>query len=92
MTREDLTAWFLEHGYPGAQPGNHITARAQEQLLQRGSQVDARVSLLESVFVIVAIHLGGRSSGQIPQSERVPATLTFGQVQPTTCQDQGQPN
>ena len=56
--REDLTTWFREHGYPGAQPGNHITTRAQEHLLQRASDVDARVSLVESVFVIIAVQLG----------------------------------
>ena len=58
---------------------NHITARAQEQLLQRASQVDARVSLLESVFVNVAIHVEGRRSGEIPRSE-VRVQATFGQV------------
>ena len=65
-SREDLTVWLREHGYPGAQPGNHITARAQEHLFHRASGVDARVSLLEVAFVTIVLHMGrqGRESGR----------------------------
>ena len=55
---EDLSCWFREHGFPGAQPGNHFSARAQERVLQQASAVDARVALSESVFVTVALHMG----------------------------------
>ena len=57
MTREDLTAWFFEHGYLGAQPGNYITARAQEQLL-------------ESVFVIVQAFRSDPTIGASPTHAR----------------------
>ena len=65
---EDLTCWFREHGFPGAQPGNHFTARAQERVLQHASAVDARVALLESVFVTVAFYMGRQEhvEGDVP--------------------------
>ena len=67
FSREDLTVWLREHGYPGAQPGNHITARAPEHLLHRASGVDARVSLLEAAFVTIVLRMGrqGRESGRV---------------------------
>ena len=43
-SREDFTVWLREHGYFGAQPENHIIARAQEHLFHRVTGVDARVS------------------------------------------------
>ena len=49
--QEDLTIWFRREGFPGAQPGNHISARAQEHLLTSACREDARVALLESVYV-----------------------------------------
>ena len=58
LSREDLTGWMRGHGYPGARPGNHITARAQEHLLHHASRVDARVSLLEGAFVTIVLHMG----------------------------------
>ena len=38
--------------FPRAQVGNHISARAQEHILSEASASDARVVLLESVYVI----------------------------------------
>ena len=49
--QEDLTIWFRREGFPCAQLGNHISARAQEHLLTSACREDARVALLESVYV-----------------------------------------
>ena len=56
--REHLTAHLRRQGFPATQPGNHISARAQEVLLAEACQVDGRVALLEVVCTNVAIHLG----------------------------------
>ena len=42
------------NGFPGAQVGNHISARAQEHILSKPR--DARVVLLESVCVVLTFH------------------------------------
>ena len=63
--REHLSAWFRRQGFPAVQPGNHISARAQEFLLTEVCQVDGRVALLEAVYVIVAIHMG-RAGAVLP--------------------------
>ena len=62
-SREDLTCWLREHRYPGA-PG-HISARAPEHVLQQAC-ADARVGLLEEVFVVVAIHMGRQDFHDVP--------------------------
>ena len=76
-----------EHGYPGAQPGNHIIARAQEHLFHRASGVDARVSLLEAAFVTIVLHMGrqGRESGRaatgsVPSTPNNRTTERIGEV------------
>ena len=56
--REHLTAHLRRQGFPATQPGNHISARAQEPLLSEACQVDARVALVEVVCMNVAICLG----------------------------------
>ena len=56
--REHLTAHLRRQGFPATQPGNHISARAQEALLSEACQVDARVALVEVVCMNVAICLG----------------------------------
>ena len=47
--QDDLTQWLRDQRFAGAQPGNHIPARAQEFLFSEG--FDARVALLEAFFV-----------------------------------------
>ena len=73
---EDMTCWFREHEFPGAQPGNHFTARAQECMLQQASAVDARVAVLESVFETVALHMGRQehSEGNVPPTTNARST------------------
>ena len=63
-SREDLTVWLRERGYPGAQPGNHIIASAQEHLFHRASGVDARVSLLEAAFVTIHCFAHGKTGAR----------------------------
>ena len=46
---EDLTCWFRATREP---------FYGEERVLQQASAVDARVALLESVFVTVALHMG----------------------------------
>ena len=48
-------------GFQATLPGNHIGARAQEALLSRACVEDARVALLESVFVAMVLHVGRQS-------------------------------
>ena len=59
--REHLTAVGRE-GFQATLPGKHISARAQEALLSRARAGDARVALLESVFVAMVLHVGRQSS------------------------------
>ena len=56
--REDLTGWLRRRGFPGTQPGNHISARAQEHILTEACRTDARVALLEASHVAVVLHVG----------------------------------
>ena len=37
----ELQAWLRAQGFPGPQPGNHISARAQEYILSEGCRFDA---------------------------------------------------
>ena len=54
-----------ESWFPATRPGHHISARAQEYLLHEGCTEDARVALLETVFVLIALQQG--------RASRVPA-------------------
>ena len=64
-------------GVPAVQPGNHISARAQEFLLTEARQVDGRVALLEAV-VIDAIQMG-RAGAVHP--DRVESHRVVGRLQ-----------
>ena len=55
--RADLTQWLRGHGFAAVQPGNHISARAQE-FYSRKRRNDARVALFEVVFVPLTLHMG----------------------------------
>ena len=57
---DDLTIWLRRQGFVGAQPGNHIAARAQEFIMHEAARADARVALLEVVFVAVVFHVANR--------------------------------
>ena len=62
----ELWDWLGRNGFPATQPGHHIVARAQEHILTAGCRVDARVGLLESVFVTLTLsegHQAGRQGG-----------------------------
>ena len=69
----DLQAWLRGQGFPGPQPGNHISARAQEYILSEGCRSDARVALLEAVFVTTTLEMGRRNA---PASARIPSAAT----------------
>ena len=69
---EDLTMWLRGHGFPGAARAHHITARAQEFLLSEACAVDARVALLEAVYVQIAIHRGRQVAVPVCPPAQVP--------------------
>ena len=82
---EQLSQWLRSRGFPVVRPGHHISARAQEYLLHEGCTEDARVALLETVFVLITLHLG-RTSG-VPPPTRMNHTGSRGAVSraiPTT--------
>ena len=54
---DDLTIWLRRQGFVGAQPGNLIAARAQDFIMHEAARADARVALLEVVFVAVVFHV-----------------------------------
>ena len=54
--RGDRTIWLQGQGFAATQPGNHIPARAQEFVLSSACRVDARVALLEVVYVQAVHH------------------------------------
>ena len=49
---------FCQEGFPRCSVGTHISARAQEHILRQACEVDARVALLEVMFVLITVHLG----------------------------------
>ena len=57
-------------GFAATRRGHHIPARAQERILSQACEVDARVALLEVVFVTIVLHLGCESG--IPAVTREP--------------------
>ena len=75
---EQLSQWLRSRGFPVVRPGHHISARAQEYLLHEGCTEDARVALLETVFVLITLHLG-RTSG-VPPPTRLNHTGSRGAV------------
>ena len=56
--RADLTQWLRGHGFAAVQPGNHISAHAEEFLFEEACRNDARVALFEAVFVRLTLHMG----------------------------------
>ena len=58
--QDDLTQWLRDQRFAGAQPGNHIPARAQEFLFSEACRFDARVALLEAFFVRLTLHMADR--------------------------------
>ena len=79
--REDLSQWLRSHGFAATQPGNHIPARVQEALSQEVCRIDARVVLLEAMFVQLVLHFGRYtvvSRGAEPgTNQSAPATRTM---------------
>ena len=68
---EDLTIWLRTNGLPATQRGNHLSARAQEHIMTEACRADARVALLETAFVALAL-FRGRQMGLPPMTpERV---------------------
>ena len=67
-----LTTWLRGQGFPGTSPGNHIS---QEFIMGEASHVDARVALLEGVYVQLAIHMGRHPTGR-----RETAGVDWGQL------------
>ena len=61
-------------------PGHHISARAQEYLLHEGCIEDARVALLETVFVLIALQQV-RASG-VPSVRRANHIAPRGSARP----------
>ena len=55
---EGLSNWLTVRGFPRSPPGSHIATRAQELILHEGSATNARVSLLETVCVLLTIQFG----------------------------------
>ena len=64
------TTWLRGQGFPGTSPGNHISARAQEFIIGEASCADARVVLLQGVYVQLAIHMGHELV--VPQPHPIP--------------------
>ena len=57
-TGEDLTNCLGTHGHPRSSPGSYLAARTQELILSAACGSDARVALLEGVFVAIVIDMG----------------------------------
>ena len=70
---DGLSTWLGNHGFPATRPGNHITARAQEHILTTACGEDARVALLESVFVALALEEGRQMFRAVPGGQAQPA-------------------
>ena len=54
-SREDLSEWIHRQGFPRPRWGAHISAPAQERILTMAGAVDARVNVLEAVYMQVAL-------------------------------------
>ena len=53
--QEDLSQWLRRQGFPIVRPGHRLSAEAQEHILNVGVAADARVALLEAVFVLITV-------------------------------------
>ena len=74
MHVDDLTEWLRNHGLPATRPRQHLSARAQEFILQEECRTDARVALLETVLVLTTLHQG-RVIGVTQAARTIPAAL-----------------
>ena len=54
----ELSGWLSRNGFPATRPGHHISGRAQEFILTSACREDARVALLEVVFVVITLNEG----------------------------------
>ena len=70
MSEGDLTA--SERMVSQAPSGNHISARAQEYILSEASASDARVVLLESVYMVLTLHRGRWERPHVGPQESTP--------------------
>ena len=85
---EDLTIWLRNQGFPGPQVGSHISARAQEYILSEECRHDARVRMLEAVYITTTLELGRRMApvgeprevrgGTGPESGTTPLSFNIG--------------
>ena len=66
---DGLSRWLGSQGFPMCSPGNHISARAQELILHEATARDARVALLESVYVLITLQHGREGAVPIQQTE-----------------------
>ena len=73
MHVDDLTEWLRNHGLPATRPRQHLSATAQEFILQEGCRTDARVALLETVLVLTTLHQGWVSG--VTAARTIPAAL-----------------
>ena len=83
-TQLQLSNWLKNKGFAATRPGHHIPARAQERILSLACEGDARVAILETLFVSTVLHLG-RLSGIPPVTrDRAPEVRRIRQVTPST--------
>ena len=57
-TQLQLSNFLRNQGFAATRPGHHTPARAQESILSQACEGDARVAILETVFVSTVLHLG----------------------------------
>ena len=55
--REGFSTWLRNNGFAATVPGNHIAAKAQEFIFSEAIAADARVALLEAVYVCYTVHV-----------------------------------
>ena len=79
-----LSDWLRNQGFAATRPGHHIPARAQERILSQACEVDARVALLEAVFVTTVLHLGRLSGIPAVTRDRAPEVRRIRQSVPAT--------
>ena len=79
-----LSNWLRNQGFAATRPGHHIPARAQERILSQACEVDARVALLEAVFVTIVLHLGRESGIPAVTRDRAPEVRRIRQSVPAT--------
>ena len=65
-SREGLSEWFHQQGFPRPRWGGHFSARVQERILKLAIARDVRGTALESLFVHIVMH----RLPDIPQGEQ----------------------